>query len=234
MAKLTAARVLPLVVLASLALSACAAKHAMLAPTERLLVMRSEASAPMQVVLNDNPAGDAFLRTPARPLRLDDPALARLKERMLASVLAEKGVGIAAPQVGINVRVILVKRLDREPEKPFVFYFNPEIVEQSEETVVDWEGCLSVPAGFGKVSRAVSVVVEHDAPAGERKREHASGFTARIFQHEVDHLDGVLFIDRKEPGELMPEKEYREMRAREKAAGQDRVDDDSGVTRSPP
>jgi peptide deformylase len=125
-------------------------------------------------------------------------------------------VGIAAPQVGVNRRVVLVKRLDREPDKPIEAYLNPEIAEFSEEKVVDWEGCLSIPAGFGKVRRAESITVTYETPGGERKTEKISGFTARIFQHEIDHLDGVLFIDRKEPGELMPEKEYREMRKKEK------------------
>jgi peptide deformylase len=199
-------------------LSACAAKRVSpaFAPTERLLAMRAAGDVRMDMVENDTAAGDVFLRTRSLLVRPGDPVVAHLISRMLATVKDEGGVGIAAPQVGVNRRVVLVKRLDREPEQPIEAYLNPEITESSEETVVDWEGCLSIPAGFGKVRRAESITVTYDTLAGERKTEKVSGFTARIFQHEIDHLDGVLFIDRKEPGELMPEKEYREMRRKEK------------------
>jgi peptide deformylase len=199
-------------------LSACAAKRvsSAFAPTERLLTMRSTADRRMDMVENDTAAGDVFLRSRSLPVSPGDPVVAHLIARMRATVSEEGGVGIAAPQVGVNRRVVLVKRLDREPEKPMQAYLNPEITGFSEETVVDWEGCLSIPAGFGKVRRAESITVTYQTPEGERKTEKVSGFTARIFQHEVDHLDGVLFIDRKEPGELMPEKEYREMRKKEK------------------
>jgi peptide deformylase len=168
------------------------------------------------MVENDTEAGDVFLRTKSLPVRPGDPVVAHLIARMLKTVGDEGGVGIAAPQVGVSRRVVLVKRLDRDPGKPMEAYLNPEIDEFSEDTVVDWEGCLSIPAGFGKVRRAESITVTYDTPGGERKTERVSGFTARIFQHEIDHLEGVLFIDRKEPGELMPEKEYREMRRKEK------------------
>jgi len=199
-------------------LSACAVKRIPpeFAPTERLLSMRAPADARMEMVQNDTEAGDVFLRTKSLPARPGDPVVAHLINRMLATLKDEGGVGIAAPQVGVNRRVVLVKRLDREPDQPLEAYLNPGITEFSEETVVDWEGCLSIPAGFGKVRRAESIMVNYDTPAGEHKTEKVSGFTARIFQHEVDHLDGVLFIDRKEPGELVPEKEYREMRRKEK------------------
>ena len=91
-----------------------------LAPTERLLVDRGAADAPMEVVSNDTPAGDAFLRTQALPIDVNDPSVARLITRMNASVRAEKGVGIAAPQVGVSRRIVIVQRLDIEPGTPFV------------------------------------------------------------------------------------------------------------------
>jgi len=199
-------------------LSACAAKRVSpeFAPTERLLAMRAAGDVRMDMVKNDTAAGDVFLRTRSLPVRPGDPVVAHLITRMLKTVQDEGGVGIAAPQVGVNRRLVLVKRLDREPDQPIEVYLNPEITELSPGTVVDWEGCLSIPAGFGKVRRAESIQVTYDTPAGEHKTEKVSGFTARIFQHEIDHLEGVLFIDRKEPGELMPEKEYREMRRKEK------------------
>ncbi|MBI5524786.1 MAG: peptide deformylase [Deltaproteobacteria bacterium] len=187
-----------------------------LGPTERLIVNRGGATEPMDVVKNDNPGGDTFLRESAAPIDTDDKALPQLVARMFATVKAEKGVGIAAPQVGVSRQVIVVQRLDREPEKPFVVYLNPEINWSSEETAVEWEGCLSIPAGHGKVKRAAAVVVEYDTEDGGRDSERVSGFVARIFQHEIDHLDGVLFIDKMDPGPLMPKEEYREMRRREK------------------
>jgi peptide deformylase len=98
-------------------------------------------------------------------------------------------------------------------------YINPKIIEMSEETAIDWEGCLSIPAGFGKVARATSIVVTWTDEDGTETTETVENYTARIFQHEIDHLDGILFIDRKEPGELMPKDEYRKMREEEKAAG---------------
>ncbi|MBW1807328.1 MAG: peptide deformylase [Deltaproteobacteria bacterium] len=187
-----------------------------LSPTERLMIMQAAADKPLPVVLNDNPTGDTFLRTKCQPTDYSDPAVDHLISRMLAALELEKGVGIAAPQVGINRRLVLVMRLDIEPEKPIRAYLNPEITRYSSEKVVDWEGCLSIPAGFGRVSRSENIDVSYDLPDGTRAKETVSGFTARIFQHEIDHIDGILFIDRKEPGELMPESEYRQMRRREK------------------
>ncbi len=203
-----------------LSLSACAARREMVTPdfaaTERLLAMRAAADQRMEVVKNDEAAGDVFLRSKSLPVRPGDPVVGHLIARMRATLKDEGGVGIAAPQVGVSRRAVLVQRLDQEPEKPVRVYLNPEILEYSEETLVDWEGCLSIPAGFGRVRRAESIVVAYDTGSGERVMETVSGFTARIFQHEIDHLDGILFIDRKEPGELLPEKEYRGMRRREK------------------
>lgn len=197
-------------------------RHHPLTPTERLLIERGGAEEPMAVVENDTPPGDRFLRTPAAVVEPGDPSLGRLIARMLATVHAEAGVGIAAPQVGISSRVILVKRLDL-PDTPFVAYLNPVLLDRSSEKVVDWEGCLSVPAGFGKVRRARSLIVEYDSlpsadgrPTSLRRREQVDNFVARIFQHEVDHLNGVLFVDRREAGELLPKDEYRAMRERER------------------
>jgi len=187
-------------------------------PTERWLVTRQAPEQPLPLVENETPAGDRFLRTPSRPLSVDDPDLDHLLARMRASVEAEEGVGIAAPQVGISRRIIWVRRLDQLPDKPFRAYLNPEIVNRSEESVVDWEGCLSIPAGFGQVSRAAQISIAHDLADGTRVEERVEGFTARIFQHEIDHLDGVLFIDRMPAGKLLPEQEYRELRARERGA----------------
>ncbi len=208
---------------AALLLAACtvrpgpavpAVDPAALTPTEKLLIMEGGAGTPMELVLNSTGAGDVFLRTPALPVHAAGAGVAHLLGRMLATVKAEQGVGIAAPQVGINRRVIWVKRLDVEPEQPFRAYLNAHILELSEDTELDWEGCLSIPAGFGKVMRSKSVVVAYEDPQGLSGTETVTGFTARIFQHEIDHLGGVLFIDRMDEGAaLMPKDEYRKMKA---------------------
>jgi len=209
----------------ALALPACAGRGAPcaplpdpaeLTPTETLLVMEGEGGEPMRLVLNSIPAGDAFLRLKSKPVDPADPVIAHLVERMLATVQAEGGVGIAAPQVGLSRRAVIVKRLDVEPEKPYRVYLNPRITSMSATTVVDWEGCLSIPAGFGKVSRADTIDIVFDTPDGKTAAETVAGFTARIFQHEIDHLEGILFIDRKEAGPLVPEDEYRKMKEKEK------------------
>jgi peptide deformylase len=206
---------------------ACAARGvhptrmgARLSAEERRLVTEGADGERMTVVVNTTTAGDAFLRRRAASIDVADPDLPRLLARMNATVLAEDGVGIAAPQIGVSRRVVIVQRLDREPAEPYVPYLNPTIEWMSAETDLAWEGCLSIPAGFGQVVRPLEIELTYDRADGTRARERVSGFTARIFQHEIDHLDGVLFIDRKQPGDLMPKDEYRAMREREKAATQ--------------
>ncbi len=186
-----------------------------LAPTERLLVTRAPATKPLRLVTNDTPAGDVFLHTASLPVDPKDPDLGRLQSRMQATLDLEKGVGIAAPQVGVNRRFILVKRLDKKDE-PFHSYLNPSITRSAKATKVAWEGCLSIPAGFGQVRRAQSITLRHQSQDGHWLTEEVEGFTARIFQHEIDHLNGVLFIERKEPGELVPKDEYRRRKEEQK------------------
>ena len=183
---------------------------------EASLITAAGPDAPMTLVTNEGGEGDAILRGKSLPVHPADPLLGHLESRMRATLAGAQGVGIAAPQVGIGRRVILVQRKDMEPEQPVLLYLNPRITETSDARLLDWEGCLSIPAGFGKVYRAASIVVEHASAGGDVVSEYVSGYTARIFQHEIDHLDGVLFIDVKEPGELVPKDEYREMKAREK------------------
>ena len=114
----------------------------------------------------------------------------------------------------------MVQRFDKE-EKPFEFFYNIEIKKTYGEKVVGWEGCLSIPAGFGQVERWQDIDIEYDAEFDGkivRKSENIKGFTAVIFQHETDHLNGILFIDVKTADPLMDKDSYREMRMKEKAA----------------
>ena len=166
---------------------------------------------------NDVEKDNEILRKVSVPAKLGAEGYDVLEKFMLESL--GKGVGIAAPQVGVNRRVIMVQRFDKE-EKPFEFYYNIEIKKTYGEKVVGWEGCLSIPAGYGQVERWQDIDIEYDAEVeGKivRKNENIKGFTAVIFQHETDHLNGVLFIDKKTDDPLMTAEEYREMRMKEKA-----------------
>lgn len=129
----------------------------------------------------------------------------KLAELMVATVThpSQDGVGIAAPQVGINRRIVAVQRFDKEGE-PFEVYPNIRIVWQSDSLAHGPEGCLSVPDRRGDVLRSQEIVIEYaDIKAVHSAtetipvvRDTISGFTAVIFQHEADHLDGILYIDR--------------------------------------
>lgn len=175
-----------------------------LGPTEAWLIHQGDADAPLPVVHVEDSAGERLLRTPSLEVDPSDPDLDLLARRMKATMDARKGVGIAAPQVGVLRRVAWVQRQDL-PEQPFRFYVNPRIEVLGGGQVSGWEGCLSVGAGFGEVDRAETVTVSWDE-GDVRRVEQVSGWTARIFQHELDHLDGVLFYDRIPcvPGEPCP------------------------------
>ena len=119
---------------------------------------------------------------------------ASLCSLMIATVThpSQDGVGIAGPQVGLNRRIVAVQRFDKEGE-PFEVYPNIRIVWTSDSLAYGPEGCLSVPERRGEVLRSQEVVIEYGIPV---QRDTVKGFTAVIFQHETDHLDGILYIDR--------------------------------------
>ena len=129
----------------------------------------------------------------------------KLGRRMVATVThpSQDGVGIAGPQVGLNRRIVAVQRFDKEGE-PFEVYANARIVWMSDSLACGPEGCLSVPDRRGNVLRSQQIVIEyadlaslsHSCDDIPMARDTVSGFTAVIFQHEIDHLEGVLYIDR--------------------------------------
>lgn len=129
----------------------------------------------------------------------------KLGRRMVATVThpSQDGVGIAGPQVGLNRRIVAVQRFDKEGE-PFEVYANVRIVWLSDSLAYGPEGCLSVPDRRGNVLRSQQIVIEyadlaslsHSCDDIPMARDTVSGFTAVIFQHEIDHLEGVLYIDR--------------------------------------
>ncbi len=125
-----------------------------------------------------------------------DEDLAALARRMVHTMRTEEGVGLAAPQVGESIRMIVIAPA-REGESPRVLV-NPVIVDASGREVME-EGCLSVPGVKAKVRRRARVKVEYEMLAGGREGFEADGLLARVVQHEIDHLDGTLFIDRLGP-----------------------------------
>jgi peptide deformylase len=141
--------------------------------------------------------GDPVLREKAAPVTALSNEVRALIRDMFDTMYAEEGVGLAAPQVGVAQRVIVVDPHESDIA-PFALV-NPEIIEFSEELDRGEEGCLSIPGLKEIVERPAAVRVEGLNAAGERMVIEADGLLARILQHEVDHLDGILFLDRVSP-----------------------------------
>ncbi|HIY75630.1 MAG TPA: peptide deformylase [Candidatus Sphingobacterium stercorigallinarum] len=169
---------------------------------EKQLINSGDDDSIMYVYQTTNPQDLAVLTKPSDDIRYDDPLLDKLADRMLKTVQDPKhpGVGIAGPQVGINKNVIWVQRLDKTGA-PFEFYVNPKILWRSELKRTGPEGCLSIPDRKEDVLRSYAIRLQHIDRKGEVKEELIEGFTAVIFQHEVDHLYGILFPDRIEETE---------------------------------
>lgn len=143
--------------------------------------------------------GDPRLRKRAREVKQVTPEIRQFIDDMVETMHANNGVGLAAPQVAELVRIIVVELpADEEVEGSGKLYtvVNPEIVKMSRETEVANEGCLSVPGYVGEVERADAVVVRGLDRRGKPIRIRAYDWLARVFQHEIDHCDGVLYIDR--------------------------------------
>ncbi len=145
---------------------------------------------------------DPVLRRKAHRITTINKELQVLIDNMVDTLRAAPGVGLAAPQVSESIRLIVVEFGEEdeegnqlEPKKLYVM-INPEIVSASDEKELGVEACLSIPGLAGEVERHVSIVVKGTNRYGKPTRVKAAGWLARIFQHEIDHLDGVLFTDR--------------------------------------
>jgi len=158
-----------------------------------------------------------ILRHKAHKVTDFGPDFQALADDMVETMRQAPGVGLAAPQVGESIRLIVVEYGDEEDEKlPPKLYIvaNPEISRTSQETVLGAEGCLSIPGIQGDVERFVAVTVKGVNRHGRPMTVKAKGWLARVFQHEIDHLDGVLFVDRAEKlwqaeehqGQVIPDK----------------------------
>jgi peptide deformylase len=178
------------------------------------------------IVYSDNP----LLRKSSSKVRRITEDIEQLVEDMFETMQEERGVGLAAIQVGVPVRLFVVK-IPEEMEDPdagtTLVLLNPKIARRSREIEDGVEGCLSVPGWMGNVPRHVEITVKGIDMDGQKTRLKASGYLARVLQHEIDHLNGVLFIDHatetwevEEGEEEALEAEAAAKRARERAAEQ--------------
>lgn len=159
--------------------------------------------------------GDPVLKQGTGPVTVFDSRLERLAEVMFGVMDREEGVGLAAPQVGTLTRMMVWRHPENESER--YVYVNPRIARESETCCTEPEGCLSVPGATMEVTRAEEIDVEAQDLAGAPFQVHLTGLPARIVQHEVDHLDGRLILDRASPEERR--RVLKELRERTLAGG---------------
>ena len=160
--------------------------------------------------------GNPVLRNTAKTIvDATDGEIIQLANDLITTAESANGVGIAAPQVAQSYRLFIMAsrpsiRYPHAPTMSPTAVINPVIISRSDEIVKDWEGCLSVPNLRGIVPRHREIEVEYTTINGEGQQQVLNDFVARIFQHELDHLDGVLFIDRLETmQDLYSEEEYQ-------------------------
>lgn len=169
--------------------------------TKEELEILNKADSIMRVLTIESDHDLSVLRAPSIDFSteaLQSEDFVRLSKLMTATVThpSQDGVGIAGPQVGLNRRVVAVQRFDKDGE-PFEVYPNIRIAWMSDSLASGPEGCLSVPDRRGDVLRSQEIVIEYtDIQTMSSRRDTVRGFTAVIFQHEIDHLNGILYIDR--------------------------------------
>jgi peptide deformylase len=158
--------------------------------------------------------GNPALRQIAQPIYHIDDEIQALIANLMATLLESNGVGIAAPQVAAAYRLIIVAsrpnpRYPHAPEMEPTVMINPRILSASDDRVKDWEGCLSVPGIRGLVPRHRQIDIEYTSAEGTLQQQTLTDFVARIFQHEFDHLNGMVFLDRLETTQdIITDQEY--------------------------
>lgn len=177
---------------------AFAQKPKKLKKKEKSLIEAGNPLDTLRVLLITNIEDSAFLRKTSKDISLEknEGEVRYFSKRLVATMTHPKnaGVGIAAPQVGLQRNIICIQRFDKE-NTPNEIFINPVIINCSDSTQIGTEGCLSIPDKKGDVKRAAHIVVEYLDLVGKKHIEEVTGFTAVIFQHEIDHLRGILFID---------------------------------------
>ena len=157
--------------------------------------MDRDSSDPLAILIVPDP----ILRARARRIEAADSDTVRaLIPRMFAAMYAAPGIGLAAPQVGMGLRLAVIDLMADEKPAPLVL-INPEIIAASDELATREEGCLSLPNQYAEVTRPARVTVRYHDAAGARRELSAEGLLSACVQHEIDHLDGVLFVDRISP-----------------------------------
>ncbi|MEQ9552651.1 MAG: peptide deformylase [Coleofasciculus sp. G3-WIS-01] len=161
--------------------------------------------------------GNPILRQLAQPIdNVHEEHIQKLIEDLKAKAVAANGVGIAAPQVSQSCRLFIVAsrpnpRYPNAPTMEPTAMINPQLVAHSDEMVKDWEGCLSIPGIRGLVPRYQAIEVEYTNQQGKLQRQQFTDFVARIVQHEYDHLNGIVFLDRVESTQdLIKEQDYQQ------------------------
>jgi peptide deformylase len=174
--------------------------------------------------------GNPTLRQRSYKITHFDSALSQLAEDMLETMHAANGVGLAAPQIGVSRRLIVIEMPEDEEESHSGERFilcNPEIVKASRETELGQEGCLSIVGYIGFVERAEWVVVRGQDLQGNKVQVRAKGYLARAFQHEIDHLNGVLYVDIAEEGTVMTIEAYERLLQEQREAEEEEPEDAS-------
>ena len=148
--------------------------------------------------------GQPVLRKETEEITADYPNLAELLDNMFQTMYNSDGVGLAAPQIGLNIRLFVIDASPMKEDFPEIetakrVFINPEIIEESQETTSMSEGCLSIPGINESVKRPAKVLVNYIDENGEEQERWLEGFEARVFQHEYDHLEGKMFIDHLSP-----------------------------------
>ena len=172
---------------------------------------------------------DSGLRQKTRPITQISADLQPLIDEMIETMREAQGVGLAAPQIGRNLRMAVIESLPEEdddgneiPDSRELFVIiNPDIIWHSREITSGVEGCLSIPGYLGEVDRSESIRVRAQDRYGKKIKLRLTGWTARVFQHEIDHLNGVLFIDKlTAPENLWTEEAYRERQEEGEGGGE--------------
>ena len=138
---------------------------------------------------------DPILRKKSEPLELVNDDTKKLLDDMLKTMYAAPGIGLAAVQIGILKRIIVIDISKKEDKKKPIFLINPEIIFQSKKTSLFEEGCLSIPGHFAEIERPANCKVKYINYEGKQAELNAEGLLSTCIQHEIDHLNGVLFID---------------------------------------
>lgn len=170
----------------------------------------------MSEILEIIQLGDPVLRAKAQLVEnVKSQRIQKLIDNLIATVKQANGVGIAAPQVQMSDRLFIIAsrpnpRYPNAPQMEPTAMINPRILAQSTDLVKGWEGCLSIPGIRGLVPRYQAIEVEYTTRDGKLQKQELTDFIARIFQHECDHLDGIVFLDRLESTQdIVTEQQYQ-------------------------